>query len=189
MSEQLPALLIQDTPEAEWAKGDPKSIAGRITRARNEGFVNLTPYQRQFALEFVLSGTSLKKIARLMDLPQPMVQRMYNDPVVRAYISDLQKEVAAHRLINDQWVENQILKNMPKLEGEVAIDIVTSKGSHVKQKKYHGAELVSLFKHFGGTQENKGAAGSGVNVQINFGDILSKPPSVTINMDEQADDA
>ena len=187
MTETLPALLIEDTPEAAWAKGDPKSIAGRITRARNEGYVCLTPYQRQFALEFVLSGTSLKKIAALMDLPRPLVQRMYNDPIVRAYISDLQKEVAAHRLINDQWVENQILRNMPKLLGEEPIDIVTSKGCHIKQKKYHGAELVALFKHFGGQQENRGAQGGGVNVQINFGDILSKPPSVTVNMDD--DDA
>jgi len=183
----LPSLLIDESPEAEWALADPKSIAGRVTRARNEGFVNLTPYQRQFALEFVLSGASLKKIARVMDLPRPMIQKMYNDPITRAYITDLQKEVAAQRVINDQWVENQILQNMPKLLGEEPVDIVTSKGSHVKQKKYHAAELVSIFKHFGGGQENKGATGSGVNVQINFGDILSKPPTVTLNMDDAED--
>lgn len=181
MTTQLPVLLIQDSPEAEWAKDDPKSIAGRVTRARNEGFVNLTPYQRQFAMEFVLSGTSLRKIARLMDIPQPFVQRMYNDPIVRAYISDLQKEIAAHRLINDQWVENQIMKNLPKLEGEVPIDIVTSKGCHIKRKKYHGAELVALIKHFGNTNQGGAAGTGGVNVQINFGDILSQPPKVTIN--------
>lgn len=188
MTNQLPALLINETPEAEWANADPKSIAGRVTRARNEGFVNLTPFQRQFAMEFVLSGTSLRKIARLMDLPIPMVTRMYNDPIVRAYISDLQKEIAAHRLINDQWVENQIMKNLPKLEGEVPIDIVTSKGTHVKRKKYHGAELVALIKHFGGGQQGQGQGNGQVNVQINFGDILSKPPTVTINQPGGSED-
>jgi len=185
----LPSLLIDESPEAEWALADPKSIAGRVTRARNEGFVNLTPYQRQFALEFVLSGASLKKIARVMELPRPMIQKMYNDPVTRAYITDLQKEVAAQRVINDQWVENQILQNMPKLLGEEPVDIVTSKGCHIKKRKYHAAELTSLFRHFGGGQESKQAGAGGVNVQINFGDILSKPPTVTLNMDDQNEDA
>ena len=187
MNDNMPALWTSDTPEEQWAKENPKGIAARVTQARNEGYVNLTPFQRQFAMEFVLSGTSLKKIARLMDIPQPFVQRMYNDPGVRAYISDMQKEVAAHRLINDQWIENQIMRNMPKLLGEEPVDIVTSKGSHVKQKKYHGAELVSLFKHFSSQESKAPGTGNGVNVQINFSDILSKPPTVTINAGE--DDA
>jgi hypothetical protein len=177
----IPALLMEPGPEAEWALMDPRSVAGKVARAREEGYIHLTPFQRQFALEFVLSGATLKKIARVMELPRPTVQRMYNDPVVRAYISDLQKEVAAQRIINDQWVENQILQQMPKLLGEEPVDIVTSKGCHVKRKKYHAAELVSLFKHFGGGQEAKQAGAGGVNVQINFGDILSQPPTVTIN--------
>lgn len=175
----LPALLTDDDTITEYV--DPRSIAGKVAKARDEGYVSLTPFQRQFALEFVLSGSSLKKIARVMDLPRGAITRFYNDPVVRAYIADLQKEVAAQRLINDQWVENQLLAQMPKLLGEEAVDIVTSKGTHVKRKKYHAAELVSLFKHFGGGNESKQATGSGVNVQINFGDILSQPPTVTIN--------
>lgn len=178
----LPALLIEEMPIIEH---DPKGIGAMVARAREEGYINLTPFQRQFAMEFVLTGTSLRKIARIMDLPQPFVQKMYNDPIVRAYISDLQKEVAAHRLINDQWIENQIMQNMPKLLGEVPVDIVTSKGQHVKKKKYHGAELVSLFKHFSGQQEAAKQKGA-VNVQINFAEmgITRGAPGVTINLDE-----
>lgn len=184
----LPKLFVEEGPEEKWARDNPKSIAGRVTAAREEGYINLTPFQRQFAMEFVLTGTSLKKIARVMELPQAIVQRMYNDPIVRAYISDLQKEVAAHRLINDQWIENQIMRNMPKLLGEEPVDIVTSKGTHVKKKKYHGPELVSLFKHFSGQQEQAREKGQ-VNVQINFGamGITELPPGVTVTTGE--DDA
>jgi len=186
MATVMPNLLVQESVEAAWALDDPKSIAGRVTRAREEGYVNLTPFQRQFAMEFVLSGTSLKKIAALMELPRPFIQRMYNDPVVRAYISDLQKECAAHRLINDQWVENQLLNNWPKLMGEEAVDIVTSKGCHVKAKKYHASEVGAMLRHFGATRDEGPKGNSGVNVQINFADIFSRPedrvPQVTIDL-------
>jgi len=186
----LPLLLTQEGPEAQWARDDPRSIAARVTQAREEGYIFLTPFQRQFAMEFVLTGTTLKKIARKMDLPYPIVMRMYNDPVTRAYISDLQKEVAAHRLINDQWIENQIMANLPKLLGEEPVDIVTSKGSHVKHKKYHGAEIVSLLKHFSAAGQEKLTAGKGgVNVQINFGElgIAQEAPKVTFDLGD--DDA
>lgn len=186
----LPALLLDDGPEGAWALENPKGVAARVTQAREEGYVCLSPFQRQFAMEFVLTGTSLRKIARKLDLPQPFIQRMYNDPIVRAYISDLQKEVAAHRLINDQWIENQIMQNLPKLLGEEPVDIVTSKGSHVKHKKYHGAELVSLFKHFSSQgQEKAGQGKGGVNVQINFGDLgIAPAPGVTFNLGQDGED-
>lgn len=171
----LPALLTaENDTEERWAKENPKGIAARVMTAREEGYVCLTPIQRQFALEFVLSGTTLKRIAQVMDIPRPIIQRMYNDPIVRAYISDFQKEVAAHRLVNDQWVENQIMRNMPKLLGEEPVDIVTSKGTHIRHKKYHGAEIVSLIKHFSGTQEQKNTGG-GVNVSINFAEMGITP--------------
>jgi len=189
-ADTLPLLLTEEGPEAAWARDDPKGIAARVTRAREEGYIFLSPFQRQFAMEFVLTGTTLRKIARKMDLPQPIVAKMYNDPIVRAYISDLQKEVAAHRLINDQWIENQIMQNLPKLLGEEPVDIVTSKGSHVKAKKYHGAELVSLFKHFSSQGQEKGPAGKGgVNVQINFGDLgITEQPNVTFNLEGKVDE-
>jgi len=164
-------------------EGNPSGISKAVAVARAEGYVNLTPIQRQFALEFVLSGTTLRKIARLMDVPVPIIHKMYNNPVVRAYISDLQKEVAAHKLINDQWVENQIMKIMPKLLGEELVDIVTSKGSHIRKKKFHAPELTSLLKHFGGVQENKGAGGgNGVNIQINLADMLTPEQSQRLNV-------
>lgn len=181
MTDNLPSLLTEDTPEADWAKEDPKGIPARVTRARQEGYVNLTPFQRQFAMEFVLSGTSLKKIARIMDLPLFTIRSMYNDPVVRAYIADFQKEIAAHRLINDQWVETQIMKNWPKLMGEEPVDIVTSKGTHTRQKKYHGPEIASILKHFSGQEQAEKGGNKPVQVNINFENLLSRPPNVIIN--------
>jgi hypothetical protein len=181
---QMPVPLTGVDPETLWADGNPANITKAVSLARAEGYINLTPIQRQFALEFVLSGTTLRKIARLMDVPQPFVQKMYNNPVVRAYIADLQKEVAAHKLVNDQWVENQIMKVLPMLMGEVPVDIVTSKGSHVRKRKFHAAEIASLLKHFGGgVQDSKtGFGAGGVNIQINLADMLSPEQAAKLNL-------
>lgn len=179
----LPSLLTSEPNSQDWAAENPSGVAKAVSVAREEGYINLTPFQRQFAMEFVLSGTTLRKIARLMDVPLSIVQKMYNTPVVRAYISDLQKEVAAHRLVNDQWVENQIMRIMPKLLGEEAVDIVTARGEHLRKRKFHAPEITSLLKHFSGSQEQKGTGG-GVNVQINFADILTpaQQEKVSVNV-------
>lgn len=168
----LPPMITGDTDSQDWTGAGLAGVPKSVAVAREEGYINLTPFQRQFAMEFVLSGTTLRKIAKLMDVPIGIVQKMYNTPVVRAYISDLQKEVAAHRLVNDQWVENQIMKIMPKLLGEEAVDIVTARGEHLRKRRFHAPEITSLLKHFSGSQEQKGTGG-GVNVQINFADILT----------------
>jgi hypothetical protein len=147
----------------------PVTFEGRtafVERERLSGFPSLSPIQRQIALEFVLSGATLNALAKTLEFPLAQVQRMFGDPILRAFISELQKEFAVHRLLTEQWVEAQILKNLPKFEGDEPIPIVTREGEQVQRCKFHGKELVAIYKAFGGNADQK--KNGGVHVTIDF---------------------
>jgi hypothetical protein len=146
-----------------------------VERERLDGFPTLDPIQRQLAIEFVIAGSTLKQLAVTLDVPLTAVRRMLADPFLRAFISDLQKEMAVHRLINEQWVEAQILKNLPKFEGDEPIPVVTRDGLEVMRNKFHSKELVAIYKAFGGNADQK--KNGGVHVTIDFGSMGVSMPS------------
>jgi hypothetical protein len=153
--------------------------------ARADGFQCLSPVERQFAIEFVVSAGTLKAMAAQFGLPIPIIQRMYNDPVVRAFIADLQAEVLQHRLVNEQWVEGQIMRIWPQLVGEEPVALVDKCGNSFEAKKFHSTEVTSILKHFGGNTDQKKVGG--VNVQINFGAMgVLPPPEVKVNGYDQS---
>jgi hypothetical protein len=154
-----------------------------IERERLAGFPSLTAIQRHVALEFVLSGATLKALAEAMEFTLGDIRRMFGDPIVRAFISELQKEYAIHRLLTEQWVETQILKNLPKFEGEEPVPVVTRDGDEVMRRKFHGRELIALYKAFGGNADQKKSGG--VHVTIDFGSMGVAMPSTVIDVDPQ----
>ena len=161
-------------------------VTGRdVAKAREEGFACLTPVERQFALEFVVSGSTLKALATQFEMPLSQMMKIYNDPVVRAFMADLQAEVLQHKLINEQWVEGQIMRIWPQLIGEEPVPLVDKSGAAFQAKKFHSTEVTSLLKHFGGNQDQKKAGG--VMVQINFGAMGVEPPAIEAKVIEQND--
>lgn len=140
--------------------------AAIVERERLSGFPSLNAVHQQIALDFVLSGMTIKALAKQHEMKEVQVHRLFGDPLLRAFISELQKEMTVHRLLTEQWVEVNILKNMPKFEGEEAVPFITKDGEQVFRKKWHAKELVAIFKHFGGNPDQKKAGG--VHVNINF---------------------
>jgi hypothetical protein len=176
--------LLQDRAYCPPDPEMPLALEGRAARVEKErlaGFPSLNSVQRQIALEFVLSGATLAALAKEMDIPRPAINRMLADPILRAFIAELQKEMAVHRLLNEQWVESQILKNLPKFEGEEPIPIITREGDQVERCKFHGKELIALYKAFGGNADQK--KNGGVHVTIDFGAMGVSMPSTTIDVD------
>src|SRR5687767_9757642 len=80
-----------------------------VEQAKADGYVILTPLERQVAIEFATSGHTLKQVAD--DLLQPLadVRKAFNSPIVRSFIADLQAEIAQHKIVNAAWVESQVL--------------------------------------------------------------------------------
>lgn len=146
-------------------------------RAREEGYVCLTPLERAVAIEFATTGHTLRQVAR--DLGQPLgdVRAAFGSPIVRALIHDLQEEVAKHKIINAAWVEQQVLAIWPQLIGEEEVNLVNKAGEQFSAKKFHASEVASLIRHFSGNKDQKNAGG--VQVMINFGDMgVDQKPAI-----------
>lgn len=155
-----------------------------IEEARNTGYIVLSPMQRQIAIEFVVSGRSVSALSKEMGYPSDQIRRVINDPIVRAFISDLQAEVAQHKIINAAWVEAQIINLWPKFTGEEEVDLVGKDGINIKAKKFHATEITSILKHFSGNSDQKKAGGT--HVVINFGDMgVSPQKGVTIDVEAE----
>lgn len=151
--------------------------------ARKNGYTCLSPLERQVAIEFATTGHTLRQVAA--DLGQPLleVRKAFGSPLVRAFIHDLQNEVAAHRVINAVWVEQQVLEQWPKFVGEEDVHLINKSGEQVTAKKFHGPEVASILKHFSGNADQKKAGG--VQVQINFGDLgVSPTPALNVKVVE-----
>lgn len=147
-----------------------------VELAREGGYVCLTPVQRQVAIEFATTGHTAKEIARKMGQPQSLVVGAIADPVVRAFIADLQAEIAQHKIINAAWVEQQILEQWPRLTGEEEVPLVNKAGEQILARKYHAPEVASILKHFSGNADQKKAGA--VQVVINFGEMGVAAPVI-----------
>lgn len=146
--------------------------------ARKDGFQCLNPVERAVAIEFATTGHSLRQVASDLGQPLAEVRKAFNSPLVRAFIHDLQLEVAQHKIINAAWVEQQVMELWPQFIGEEDTALVCKDGPYIG-RKFHSAEVASILKHFSGNSDQKKAGG--VQVMINFGDMGVKP---TVNVIE-----
>lgn len=151
-------------------------------KAKEQGYVCLSPLERAVAIEFATTGHTLKQVAEDMNQPLSEVRRAFGSPIVRSLIADLQNEIAQHKLVNAAWVEQQVLKLWPQLIGEEAVFLVNKSGVEVNARKFHGPEVASIIKHFSGNGDQKKAGG--VQVTINFGDMGVSPPRPVIEVIE-----
>lgn len=146
--------------------------------ARKEGFQCLNPVERAVAIEFATTGHSLRQVASDLGQSLAEVRKAFNSPLVRAFIHDLQVEVAQHKIINAAWVEQQVMELWPQFIGEEDTALVCKDGAY-QGKKFHSSEVASILKHFSGNADQKKAGG--VQVMINFGDMGVKPQVTVID--------
>jgi hypothetical protein len=152
-----------------------------VDEARAGGFVVLTPLEKAVAIEFATTGATLREIAQTLHHTLADVKVAFNNPICRAFIHDLQMEIAQHKVINAAWVEAQVLKVWPQLTGEEEVYTINKAGEEVYARKFHGPEVTSILKHFSGNADQK-AAGGGLRININFGELgVEQKPSVTID--------
>lgn len=162
----------------------PMSLLSPLTpeQAKQQGYTCLSPLERAVAIEFATTGHTLRQVASDMNQPLSEVRRAFGSPIVRAFIADLQNEIAQHKIINAAWVEQQVLALWPKFVGEEAVNMVNKAGDQIEAKKFHGPEVASIIKHFSGNGDQKKAGG--VQVVINFGDMGVSPPRPVIDVIE-----
>lgn len=160
----------------------PGELDRAITRLRNNNWEGLEPAKRAFAMAYVQSFSHHEAA---VSIGKPSVGLKYiRDPLVRAFISDIQEEYSKISLINKHLVEAKMLETLEKLEGKADVPMVTGQGATFSGKKFHSGETVSLLKEMarmsGMSDDPKGKT-SPVNIQINMGDLTGEAPGVTVN--------
>jgi len=152
-----------------------------IKKHREEGWLNLEPHKRAFAISYVQSNSYVQAAK---DIKKPgMGARYLRDPLVKALIADLQKEMFEVSLINRQFVEQKMIETLEKLEGNESVPMVTGQGIAIKEKKFHSGEVVNLLKEMGkisGIIPEKEVAAGGVQVTINMGALLGEDNGGTV---------
>lgn len=149
-----------------------------VARLKETGWQDLPPMSRAFAIEFVSGRGTIKAAAEALGITPMEARREYNSPVTRAFIATLQDEIAAHRVINAQWVESQLMELWPKLIGEEDVALVSPAGEQILARKFHAADVTSLLKHFGG-DANK-VKNTGVQISINFDGMGITAPTINL---------
>jgi predicted DNA-binding protein YlxM (UPF0122 family) len=153
---------------------------------RQNGWPDLTDQVRAIAMEYVASGYSMASVMKELDISRETVSRTLKQPLVKAYVAELQKDDYTSAMISRSFVQSSLLAMLPKLAGEEDVPMVDSNGDQIYRKKFFPGEMKGVLETLGKStdfQQDQGGTG-GVNVQINFGDVLSgegKVPNVTID--------
>ena len=159
--------MILDTPE---------QILEYIKVQKHRGWPDLDPKHREFANEYLINGFKHREAAKEVGVSDPT--RAMRNPLVRAYIANLQELNGNIRLLNQQFVEQRYMELIPKLMGEEEVPIFDVKeGISVNAKKFHSAETVAVLRDLGkasGYQADEEKASQVVNVQINIGDLTGE---------------
>lgn len=154
-----------------------------VEAARKDGYRCLGPIETAVAIEFAVTGATLSEVARSLGRPLAEVKKAFGNPIARAFIADLQAEIAQHKVVNAAWVEQQILRVWPQLIGEEEVNMINKSGDQVYAKKFHGPEVASILKHFSGNADQKKVGG--VNVMINFEAMGVGPPRPVIEVSSE----
>jgi hypothetical protein len=124
-----------------------KDLQELIEFNRTNGWPDLCPQRQLFCMRY-MDSYNLQEAAKSA-IVNPATASMYlREPMVLAFINDLQCHLDGRSIITKDFINLQWLKMLPKLMGEEAIPMV-EKGQEVSVKKFHAAEAVNLIKELG----------------------------------------
>lgn len=151
---------------------------------REAGWPDILVEDKGIAVTFVQCSYSVKETADELNITQHKVRMAIKKPLVASYISALQADDHTINMVNKQFVASSMMRLIPKLMGEEDVPIVLKDGEEVWRKKFHAADLRAVLEYLGShtdfKSDTKGGDTGGVNVQINFGDVMSESPEVKV---------
>jgi hypothetical protein len=154
-----------------------------IERNKQLGWPDLSAQKKQFARVY-LETYNPKRAAEHCGLPKAHAHLLVREPLVAAFIEELESGYAARSFLTKEMVLIEQLEVLEKLQGREEVPIVDKEGGTVHAKKFHAAETVKFLADLAkqtGASTASGGAGSGVSISINFGDlVVSKPPEVAV---------
>lgn len=161
---------------------DSDELRDLIERNIRNDWQDLDPRSRAIADAYVASFYDYRRTARSLGVPANTIRKALSDPLTRAYVEELRREDSTLALVSKEFVVGRLLDMIPKLAGEEPVPHVLASGEEVNVRRFFPAELRGTLELLGKTvnlteDEDKTPH---VAVQINIGDLIGNPPSVTI---------
>ena len=146
-----------------------------IERNKTSGWPDLEPKRKAFAMHYIIDYDA-RNAAKKAKFAEATGARLIREPLLSAYISELQNEELISNVVTEDFVRTQWLNLIPMLSGQVEVPIVLADGTQVDVKKFHASELNSVLKELAKSTKfyEEGSGGSQVNVQINVGALLGE---------------
>ncbi len=172
---------------------DKESINALIERNRREDWPDLTPEKRAFALVYVVSYNH-RDAASSAGLSPDSGIRLIRDPLVSAYIREIQDKDLVSNLITEDFVRTHMVNLLPKLLGQEEVPLVDKDGSQISVKKFHPTDAVNLLKELAKStkfyEEGSGQGGNQVNVNIDLSRLLGQDyaPDTGVTIEHNSED-
>lgn len=136
----------------------------RIQDNIDNGFEDLTEEQKLFAMAYVETYV-IKSSAEQAKVSATTAGKWLRDPLMLAFINELQSHLNNRSVISKDFVNLQWLKLMPKLLGEEEVPMVDKDGCEFSAKKFHSTESVSLLKELSKATDFYEADDEGNNIK------------------------
>jgi len=152
-----------------------------VERNRESGFLDLDDQRRAFCIEYVTNGYKHRDAAESVGFPAERGTRLKREPLVAAYIVDLQNKYLAESVVTKQTLDVHLDELEDIAMGRISIPIVTGSGEKIEAKKFHADLAMKIYAersklHGISKDDSKHAA---VNVTINM-EGMTGPAEVII---------
>lgn len=149
--------------------------AALIERNKANGWEDLEPKRKAFGMRYV-TDYNHRKAAEEAGFSPNSGLALTREPLLSAYIAELQESNFVTNIITEDFVRAQWLNMIPKLMGEEEVMLgVDNDGDQLSGMKFHPSEMGNVLKEMAKTtkiyEDGSGQSGN-VNVQINVGDLI-----------------
>jgi hypothetical protein len=137
--------------------------------------------QRQLFCMAYMEAYSLSGACSAAKIEPGTGRTWLREPLVLAFIGDLQAHLDSRTVISKDFVHLQWLKVLPKLMGEESVPMIDRAGREYDARRFHAAESVALIKELGKI--------AGVYDNHNTGDEADAPPlNISFNVADAVSD-
>ena len=150
----------------------------------------LTHQERMFISRYLMDYDE-RQAAQAVGLPLHEGLSLLRSPRVVKEIKDRVVTRETLSLLGTDFAATQWLKILPKLFGDEAVPMVTKHGTEYMAKKFFASESVKALieiSHASGLSKPPGfgANSAPVNIQLNFGGLMTPQPVTVVNAEPPA---
>ena len=165
------ALIIQDRNE----------LNAIIERNKQNGWPDLEPKRKAFAMHYLM-GYDHRDAAVKAKFSAEFGKSLTREPLLSAYISELQSQDLISNVVTEDFVRTQWLNLIPILSGQVSVPLgVNAEGEQLEGMQFNAGALNSVIKELAkSTKFYEDGSGQGglVNVSIDVGALLGRNEKV-----------